>query len=253
MSVRTKPWPPGVPSWVDLSCPDPGAAGAFYAAVLGWTVVDTGLEFDDYRLGLVEGGAAAGIGSRGGLGWTLYLATDDLDATLTKVRAAGGHVLAPAMDIGDTGRRAVVADPTGTEVGLWQAGAHPGAEWVNSPGAMIWEDLRCADPAVSMRFYADVFGWTFQPLFDGYGTVTNPDAPWPVGGLGPLWGGQPGWLVYFAVADVDVAISAALGAGGSLVREAEDTPYGRMGQIADPDGIVVALMSANPDRPQPTR
>ena len=30
MSIRTSPWPPGVPCWTDLTVPDVPAAVAFY-------------------------------------------------------------------------------------------------------------------------------------------------------------------------------------------------------------------------------
>ena len=48
--------------------------------------------------------------------------------------SAGGQVLMPATDIGDAGRMAFVADPTGAAVGLWQANQHIGATLVNEPG-----------------------------------------------------------------------------------------------------------------------
>ena len=33
---------PGVPCWVDTTQPDPEAAVAFYGAVFGWDLLDTG-------------------------------------------------------------------------------------------------------------------------------------------------------------------------------------------------------------------
>ncbi len=68
--------------------------------------------------------------------------------------------------------------------------------------------------------------WTWTPLFEDYGTVAAPDAPHPVGGIGPLWGSAPGWLVYVGVADVDAAVEAATAAGGSVVTPAHDSDYG---------------------------
>lgn len=41
MSIRTSPWPPGVPRWVDLTVPDVDGAEASHAAVLGWSYQDT--------------------------------------------------------------------------------------------------------------------------------------------------------------------------------------------------------------------
>jgi predicted enzyme related to lactoylglutathione lyase len=38
MSIRTSPWPNGVPCWADVMATDVRASGAFYTAVLGWKV-----------------------------------------------------------------------------------------------------------------------------------------------------------------------------------------------------------------------
>jgi predicted enzyme related to lactoylglutathione lyase len=118
---------------------------------------------------------------------------------------------------------------------------------------MSWEDLRSADPAVSQAFYAAVFGWTLEPLFEGYGIVVNPDAPHPVGGIGPLWGSAPGWLVYFGVPEVDAAAAAAAAGGGEVVMAPHDSEYGRMAQVRDPGGAVFAVFAPPAGAPQPQR
>lgn len=250
MTIRTAPWPTGVPCWADLTSPDPTASAAFYGPVLGWSAVP---ETVDYSVFQVQGYPAAGVVRGSAPGWTLCLATDDVEATLARVGAAGGSVVAPATKVADNGTVAVVADPTGAEVGLWQGLERTGANWVNAPGGLNWDDLRSTDPEVSQRFYADVFGWTFEPLFDGYGTVANPDAPHPVGGIGPLWGAEPGWLVYFGVVDVDAAVRTAVEFGGTVVAEAHDSEYGRMAQVADPHGATFAVFTPPPGAPQPQR
>ncbi|WP_432561927.1 VOC family protein [Kineococcus sp. SYSU DK003] len=253
MTIRTEPWPTGVPSWAELSSTDPAAAAAFYGAVLGWSTDETGPGHDGTLICRVDGHAAASIGRNGPRSWTLFIATRDLDETVGRAGAAGGTVVVPAMDIGEFGRVAVVADPTGAPVGLFQQGEQPKSFWVNGPGGLNWEDLRSADPAASREFYAAVFGWRFEPLFEEYGTVTNPDAPHPVGGIGPLWGSEPGWLVYFGVEDVDAAVSAAQAAGGAVVEAAHDSDYGRMARLADPEGAQFAVFTPPAGAAQPDR
>lgn len=248
MPLRTRPWPAGVPCWAHLDTPDPEASAAFYGPVVGWTSGAPGP--DGSRVALVDGHAAAGLAaSDGPARWTLHVAVDDLDAALVRVRDAGGRVVREPW-AGEGTRAAVVADPTGAQVGLLQGG---GADWVNGPGGLAWEDLRSADPAASTAFYAAVLGWTWTPLFEDYGTVAAPDAPYPVGGIGPLWGSAPGWLVYVGVADVDAAVEAATAAGGSVVTPAHDSDYGRMAQLADPHGAVLAVFTAPAQAPQPER
>src|ERR1700721_32025 len=69
--------------------------------------------------------------------WNTYIAVDDVDATVDKVGPAGGQVLMAPVDIGEAGRMAFVADPTGPAVGLWQANRHIGATLVGEPGAPL--------------------------------------------------------------------------------------------------------------------
>ena len=251
MTLRTHPWPTGVPARVDLATDDPATAAVFYGAVLGWTVVER--RPDGHLLLGVDGAVAAEAGPATTSGWTLSVATADLDATLTAVTGAGGAVLDGPLDVGAAGRSAVVADPTGAVLGLWEAGTRVGASWVDAPGGLTWEDLRSPDPVRARAFYAAVFGWTFQELFDGYATAANVDAPHPVGGVGPLWGSAPGWLPYFGATDVDAAAAAALAGGGEVVGEAHDSDFGRMAQVRDPDGAAFAVFTPRAGAPQPER
>ncbi len=262
MTIRTSPWPAGVPCWADLMTPDVPAAQEFYGAVVGWTFRDTGDEFGGYCLAEAQGAAAAGVGPLqpgGSPAWTMYVASDDADKTAAAVGEAGGTVLLEPGDVGDLGRMFVAADPTGAPFGVWQAGTHIGAGLANEPGGLVWEDLRSTDPAAARAFYAAVFGYEIRPLeeagFD-YTTFHPPgdDAPLGgIGGMGEAEGAPPHWLVYFAVADADAAVAAAHKRGGSVVAEATDTPYGRMAGLADPAGAMFFVMESAPDQVHPER
>ncbi|WP_459644791.1 VOC family protein [Kineococcus sp. NUM-3379] len=262
MSIRTKPWPTGVPCWIDLGTPDPPTDSRFYADVLGWEVEDGGEEYGGYVSAHRGGNAAAGIApaTSDTFWWNLYIATDDVDATAAAVTAAGGTVLVEPGDVGPFGRMAIAQDPTGSQFGLWQAGQHIGASLVNEPGGLTWEDLRSSDPDAARAFYGSVFGWTFQPMegFEGYTTFTQPGEAEGVflGGIGPAGPDTPGqgsgWLVYFGVEDTDAAVATAERLGGKVVMPAETTPYGRMAVLTDPNGTEFAVIagdwSQQPDR-----
>ena len=77
--------------------------------------------------------------------WTTYLATSDADATARKIKDAGGQVIVEPADVMDVGRMAVAVDPAGAVFGLWQARAFPGAQIVNEPGAMCWNEQMSHD------------------------------------------------------------------------------------------------------------
>ncbi len=264
MSIRTSRWPAGVPCWVDLTTTDVAAAREFYRAVLGWSFQDTEQEYGGYVIGEAGGGAAAGIGPIQGEGqppaWTLYFASDDADKTGAAVTENGGTVLLPPGDVGPLGRMLIASDPSGAVFGVWQAGTHIGASLVNAPGGLSWEDLRSTDPAAARAFYGQVFGFDFRPLPEAgpdYTTFHLGGEEAPLGGLGGMFGAPEGtpshWLVYFGVADADAAVSAAENHGGRVLAPPFDTPYGRMGALADPAGAVFWLGQNNPDQHMPDR
>jgi predicted enzyme related to lactoylglutathione lyase len=261
MSSRTSPWPAGVPCWAELSVPDPDAARAFYAELLGW---DYGIsEADDggYTVGLVEGRAAGAIGplpEGGETGWLLYFASDDVDATAAAVSENGGTLLLGPGDVGELGRMVVAKDPIGATFGVWQARAAIGAGVVNESGALVWEDLRSTDPDAARSFYRAVFNYTTAPVEMAgpeYTTFAQPHETAPLGGIGPMFGedGPPHWLLYFAVADIDAAVAAAQSNGGSVLDGDMDSPFGRMARLADPAGAVFLAIQPPEGQPRPDR
>ena len=50
------------------------------------------------------------------------------------------------------------------------------------------------------------------------------------------------WSVYFGSDDADATLARISELGGSVVRPAEDTPYGRLAQAADPTGALFKLV-----------
>ena len=81
---------------------------------------------DRYPVAQVHGHAVAAIAQTSGSqtadvptadsrtgapGWNTYIAVDDVDRTVTAAALAGGHLVTEAVDIGDAGRMAVMADP----------------------------------------------------------------------------------------------------------------------------------------------
>lgn len=248
MTMRTAPWPAGAPCWADLTVPDVAAAQSFYADVLGWTYPDSDEDAGAYVIGHRHGAAAAGIGPQAEPGqpvsWTLYLASDDADATAAAVTAHGGTVLLPPDDSGSLGRMLIARDPAGAVFGVWQAGGHIGASIVGEPGGITWEDLRSTAPDAARTFYAAVFGYEWAPVpmaGPDYTTFSLAHEEPPLGGVGGMMGaeGLPShWLVYFGVASVPAAVAAAERGGGSVLVPAFDSPYGSMAGLADADGAV---------------
>src|SRR5918997_735743 len=165
---------PGVPCWIDSTQPDPEAAVAFYGGLFGW-------EFEDvmpadaptrYFVARLRGGDVAAVGPRPEGGpdtavWNTYVWVEDADETAARVRSAGGTVLLEPSDVGDSGRMAIFADPSGAAFSVWQAKQHRGAAVVNEPGSLSFNGLNTRDLEGAGSFYGAVFGWEVLDIGSG--------------------------------------------------------------------------------------
>ena len=53
--------------------------------------------------------------------WLTYVGVDDVDASAQKAEKLGGRVLVPPTDIPETGRFAVLTDPTGAAFAIYKS------------------------------------------------------------------------------------------------------------------------------------
>ena len=160
--------------WVDHLSPDASAAKRFYGALLGWEW-PAGDGYVHFSLG---GQDVAGVYELEGAAarWTSYVAVADADAAAARAGELGGVVVEAPFDIGDDGRRVVVADPVGAHVALWQARAQAGAELVNDLGCWCSNQLVAPEPEPAIAFYRELFGWEIEAAGDGYWSVLNAGA-----------------------------------------------------------------------------
>jgi hypothetical protein len=153
----------------------------------------------------------------------------------------------PAFDVGDQGRMAVFADPSGAVVSTWQPTAMGGFQ-TQGENAFAWAELNARNPEAALPFYRDVFGWTLHPS-------DSPDMPYTefqidgrsIAGATEMSPMAPPempnyWLVYFGVDDVDASTAKAVEAGGTQMLAPLDFPGGRMSMVADPGGAIFGLM-----------
>jgi uncharacterized protein len=251
---RDTAWPEGTPCWVDLGVADIDKAISFYSSQLGWEIAKGGPDVGGYSLATLGGRNVAGIGPKMGgeqqpTMWTTYLAVDDADETAARITKAGGQIMMGPMDVMDLGRMAVATDPTGGVFGIWQAGAHTGAQVANVPGTLAWNEQMSHDFEAAKAFYGAVFGYQFSDLSsEGFSYATLDLDGRPIGGIGAYPpaapAGAPGaWTVYFGVANTDEAVAATQAAGGTVEHPPVDTPYGRMSMVADDQGARYSLIS----------
>jgi predicted enzyme related to lactoylglutathione lyase len=248
---------PGTPSWVELSTPDAEASAAFYRDLMGWDAAesDSSEQTGGYRIFEQGGQSVAGLMQHMEAGqptaWATYVSVADAEETAAKVRAAGGSVLVEPMDVMDIGRMAFFTDPAGAAFGVWQARSFTGADVVNVPNSLCWNEVLTRDAAAGKAFYPAVFGWAARrPQFEGAPesyTVWELDDK-PVGGMMEMsdeWFPPevpPHWSVCFAVADADATVAKARALGATVVNEPMDMPIGRFAGLVDPQGAAFTIM-----------
>jgi predicted enzyme related to lactoylglutathione lyase len=245
VSTRDTTWPPGTPCWADLNTSDPDPAVAFYAALFGWTVDGAGAAH--YAIASLDGRPVVGINRvvvDHPPAWTTYLATDDLIATSAAVAGAGGNVLLGPMDAGGAGRMALVDAGAGGFLGLWQGGELPGFGRVDEPGAVIWTELLATDYDAAKDFYGAVFDIELAEIGnENFRFSTIAVEGNVVGGIGAT-GDRTRWRLYFGSADPDATMADAVRLGGRVVDAAHDSPFGRWGTVADPQGAQFSVITA---------
>ena len=106
--------------YLEIPAEDVEASARFYATVFGWRIRrrgDGATAFDD-GVGEVSGAWVTGRPPMSEAGLLVYVMVEDADATVAKVEAAGGRVVAPVDRSGEVVAR--VLDPAGNLVGVYE-------------------------------------------------------------------------------------------------------------------------------------
>jgi len=250
-------YPDGVFCWVELSTTDADVAKAFYSGLFGWAFDDRPTAVGGvYSMAQLDGKDVSGLSEmpqvmqERGIPpfWMSYVKHDDLDGVAARIEEGGGKFVLPPMDVEEYGRMIVAIDPTGASFGVWRPGTHLGAQVVNAPNALVWNELQTHDLEGAKDFYAKVFDWTYQGDEKGYVVVLAGErAQAGMMKIQPEWGEMPpNWGVYFMVEDVNGAVAKIEELGGKVM--VPPTPAGDMGKFAvvqDPLGAVFSVMEFN--------
>ena len=153
--AEVKSHAPGSFSWVDLATNDEEGAKAFYAGLFGWNATDMPAgEGMTYTM-LDKGGKnAAGLFKMGdemkeqGIPphWANYVAVASADESQKKAEELGGKAVMPAFDVMDAGRMAVLQDPQGAHISIWEAKAHIGSQQFAQPPCRVEQTAACLVP-----------------------------------------------------------------------------------------------------------
>ncbi len=257
-------YPAGTFSWVDLSTGDTDGARAFYTGLFGWTAEELPVPDGVYTMFHLHGKPVAAMNAmredEAASGhspyWSSYVTVYDLDARTARAAELGGQVIAPPFEVMGAGRMAVLQDPTGAFISLWEPISHIGASYVNVPGSLVWNELISKDVDRAAAFYSALFDWSLQEgqTTTGLRYVSAVNNGRSAGGMMPMqpeWGEMPShWAIYFAVDDVEAAAAKVTELGGRV--HMPPTSAGDVGtftMVSDPQGgmfYIIQMTAADP-------
>jgi uncharacterized protein len=225
-----KKFNPGEYCWADLGTTDVAGAKKFYRSIFGWEATDLpmgegGLKYSMLRVKGKDVCAVYPMASEQRKAkvppfWLPYISVANVDRTIKKATAARGILCLGPTDVMKAGRMAILQDPTGAGVAIWQARNHSGSKLKAAPGAVCWHDLNTPDRAAAGKFYCKVFGWKLETKdFSG-----KPYHLFKLGGEGvcgmwpkPLPKYPPAWFTYWIVESCAKAAAKARRLGGKVI------------------------------------
>jgi predicted enzyme related to lactoylglutathione lyase len=251
----------GVPCWVETLQPDIDSAKAFYGSVFGWEYAGPGEMPGDppgqYFVARLRGRDVAGVGSLPPdtpIAWNTCVSVASAERACEEAERAGGSVLVSPFDAPPAGRAAVITDPSGAVLEVWEPGERHGAGLVNEPSAWAMSALRTREADAAAAFYSSVFGWETEPFAGGISLFRLPGyvggeplQPVPrdvVAALVPTDEPQAHWAVNFWVDDADAAAARATQAGGSVLARPSDAGGLPQTVLADPAGAAFSVTTA---------
>lgn len=241
--------------WFEHLSTDIAAARRFYEDLFGWHTESMPMGAQRYSMILngsqgIGGYANAPQGVRPN--WLTYLSVSNVDSAYAAALAAGAvSKMAPAQ-MGDAGRSAIITDPTGATVALWQSAQGDTPDVKQAPvGNFCWNELWTGNDRSALAFYERVFGYGHDSMDMGpQGTYymltrdgqqragvmrsTDPKAP-------------PMWLPYVAVGDADAIVARATELNAQVLHAPQDIPgIGRFAIFQDPLGAALAVIRLQP-------
>ena len=251
---------PGSFCWIELATTDQNAAKSFYGSLFGWTFEDapmgpggvyTMFKLNERYVGaaytLRDDQRAQGVSPH----WMLYVSVANADDALARATKAGGSAVMPnAFDVGDSGRMAILQDPTGAFFCVWQPNKSPGIALAGVDGTLCWADLNTNDPERAKKFYGDLFGWKIEAdSHDTSGYLHIKNGEDFIGGIPPVRPNNPRtpahWMAYIQTSNCDAIAAKAKQLGAKFYLEPMTMEnVGRFAIVADPQGAAFAIFQS---------
>lgn len=240
--------------WYDLMTTDTAAAIAFYTQVLGWSTQDFEGGKEPYKMWVGSQGAMGGsmilpdeaVKMGAPPHWLSHVTVEDLDASVAKVKALGGKIYNGPVAIPTVGRFAIIADPQGAVISIFQPASEIPPHDDSKHGEFCWRELATEDAEAALSFFGELVGWKLLHSMD-----MGPMGAYLIFGkgekqLGGIYRRPPempmnAWTYYVNVDDLEAGVARATAAGAKLLHGPADVPGGRIAQFIDPQGAAFAL------------
>ncbi len=245
---------PGDFLWFDLLTNDVPAAIAFYEHVIGWTSKPMGGGSPYVTFATADGQNSGTMpipedAKKMGMPpcWVGNVHVANVDDTIANAKKLGGRVLGDAQNIPNIGRFAVLADPHGSAIQVFEPTMTMNDRDITKQGEFTWCELLSAEHETAFVFYSKLFGWKKTRDFDmgamGKYLVYN-NGGRDLGGMMTKPKEMPvsAWMYYVEVKGLDAAIERAKSKGGRVLNGPMEVPGGaRIVQLADPQGAMISL------------
>ncbi len=239
---------PGSFCWIELATNDAAAARDFYTRVFGWAVNEIPMgEMGSYYIFQKNGRDAAALyqyqEGEARPNWLSYIAVRDVDAAAEQAKSLGGTVSRGPFDVFESGRMAVITDPQGAQLAVWQARSHFGVGVRDEPNTLCWNELQARDPDAANAFYTAFCHWRVNQSGDYTEWHLGEHA---VGGM--MMSQAPArvpsyWLPYFAVTDCEATAAMTIELNGTMrLPPTTIENVGRFAVLTDPQGAVFAVI-----------
>jgi predicted enzyme related to lactoylglutathione lyase len=218
--------------WMDVVSTDLPTSALFYKRVFGWQLSEPWDHHGgNYRMLTRDGHYLAGAEqitpAKGAPRWTVFVVTEDMQGLIRAAVADGGAVTFAPEPLGQLGTVAMITDPLGATLGVWEPATFDPRRVGAIDGRFTGAELVTSDVAATSSFLTTTLGWEGGvPSADGRSAQFRSGTA-----IATIIAGEQGeWRPILGVRSVDEIVEIVELAGGTC-------------HPARPNGIVEAADS----------
>ncbi|MBA2569202.1 MAG: VOC family protein [Actinobacteria bacterium] len=118
-------------------------------------------------------------------------------------------------------------------------------------GRLVYFEVPADDTQRAKDFYAELFGWQFRPMQEGFDYHMLEDGIEPGGAIYPSETGEKGAIIYFESDDVDASVERVSELGGSAEDKQPIPGVGWFARCEDTEGNPFSIFQPDESVPIP--